>query len=114
MLNNGQHLMKTLVKFPFRFRGKKRKVISSWLVPNNARLAYQAVSAPLTWATICGQVAVAVPVACCAAIDGAVIVVVPCVRPGVCQPWLCGRLTDVEKSWPKEKKNVIKCYISSK
>ena len=73
-------------------------------------------SVPLTWATIRGQVAVTVPIACRAALDGAVIVIVPSVRPCVCQPWLCGRFTDVEKSWPKEKKSMYKskCYISSK
>lgn len=108
--------MNILIKFPFQLREKKREVIASWPVPNNAELVYQAISVPLTWATIRGQVAVTVPIACRAAIDGAVVVIVPSVRPCVCQPWLCGRFTDVEKSWPKEKKNMYKskCYISSK
>ena len=59
---------------------------------------------PLTWAAVGGQVAVAVPTARCAAADGAVIVVTARVRPRVCQPGLCSRFTDVEKSWPKDKK----------
>ena len=115
LLNNGYYFMKMWIKFPFQFKEKKTKVVSSWLVPNNAKLAYQAVSVPLTWATIRGQVTVAVSIACCAAVDGAVIVIVPSIRPRVCQPWLRGRFTDVEKSWPKEK-NMYKSkfYISSK
>jgi hypothetical protein len=59
---------------------------------------------PLTWAAVGCQVAVAVPIACSAAADGAVIVIVASVGPCVCQPWLCGRFTDVEKSWPNDMK----------
>ena len=97
--------MYILIKFPFQFREKKREVISSWPAPNDATLVSEAISVPLTWATIRGQVAVTVATACRAAIDGAVIVIVASVRPCVCQPWLCGRFTDVEKSWPKEKRH---------
>lgn len=57
----------------------------------------------LTWATVGCQVAVAVPVAGRAAVDGAVIVIVASVGPRVCQPRLCGRFTNVEKSRPKGK-----------
>ena len=55
----------------------------------------------LTWATVGSEVAVAVSIACRAAADGAVIVVVASIRPRVRQPWLRGRFTDVEKSGPK-------------
>lgn len=82
---------------------EEKKLISSHLVPYTA-CTYQCLG-PLTWATVGGQVAVAVPTACRAAVDGAVIVVVAGVRPRVCQPGLCSRLTDVEESRPKEKKN---------
>lgn len=54
----------------------------------------------LPWATVGCQVAVAVAIAGRAAVDGAVIVVVACVGPRVCQPWLRGRFTNVEESRP--------------
>lgn len=62
-----------------------------------------ALAVPLTWATVGCQVAVAVTVAGCAAVDGAVVVIVACVGPCVCQPWLRGRFTNVEESRPKGK-----------
>lgn len=65
-------------------------------------------SVSLTWATVGGQIAIAVPTACCTAIDGTIIVIVASIRPRICQPGLCGRLTDVKKSWPKEKQEDIK------
>lgn len=71
----------------------------SWLIPCKAD-TLSALSASLTWATVGCQVTVAVPIARCTAVDGAVIVMVPSVGPRVCQPRLRGRLTDVEKSRP--------------
>lgn len=64
---------------------------------------YGAVSASLTWATVGGQVVITVTIACRTAIDRAVIVIVASIGPRVCQPGLCGRFADVQKSWPKEK-----------
>lgn len=58
----------------------------------------------LTWAAVGCQVAVAVAIASRAAVDGAVVVIVASIGPGVCQPGLCGGLTNVEKSWPEGNK----------
>lgn len=66
---------------------------------------FSALATPLTWATVGGQVAVAVAVAGCAAVDGAVVVTVACVGPRVRQPWLCGGFTDVEESRPEGKQH---------
>lgn len=89
-------------------------MISLWLLVPYTAYTYQDVSVFLTWATVGGQVAIAVPTACCTAIDGTVIVIVARIRPRVCQPRLCSRFADVEKSWPKEKTILNKCYINSK
>lgn len=50
---------------------------------------------PHTWSTVCGQVAVAVAIACSAAVDAAVIVVGAGVGPCVSQPGLSGRFPNV-------------------
>ena len=52
-------------------------------------------SALHTWAAVCCQVAVAVAIACSAAVDAAVIVVGAGVWPCVCQPGLSGRFPDI-------------------
>lgn len=48
-----------------------------------------------TWAAVCCQVAVAVAIACCAAVDAAVVVVGAGVGPCVSQPGLGGRFPNV-------------------
>lgn len=96
--NHTQNLTKMVIKFSFQRREGKK------FIKKKKKEIQQDVSGSLTWATVGGEVAIAVPTARCAAVDGAVIVIVTSVRPRVCQPGLCSRLTDVEKSWPKEKK----------
>lgn len=80
------------------------------LVASSGAYTARAVSASLTWATVGGQVAITVTIGCSAASDGAVIVTVASIRPCVGQPWLCGRFTDVQKSWPEGR---IYTYIST-
>lgn len=57
-----------------------------------------------TWATVRGQVAVAVAVARGAAVDAAVVVVGAGVGPRVGQPGLRGGLPDVQQTGPVERK----------
>lgn len=57
-----------------------------------------------TWAAVRGQIAVAVAVACGAAVDAAVVVVGAGVGPCVGQPGLGGRLPDVQQTGPVETK----------
>lgn len=57
-----------------------------------------------TWATVRGQIAVAVAVSRGAAVDAAVVVVGAGVGPRVSQPGLGGRLPDVQQTGPVETK----------
>lgn len=56
----------------------------------------------LTRAAVGGQVAVAVAIACCAAVDTAVILVGAVVGPCVREPRLTDWLTDVQQTRPAE------------
>lgn len=100
--NHTQNFMKMLIKFSLPRQGEKE----IYQEKKKKKEICQDVSGSLTWATVGSEVAIAVPTACGAAIDGAVIVIVASVRPRVCQPGLCSGLTDVEKSWPEEKKYI--------
>lgn len=107
--------MKLLIEFPCPMQGVGKKLTPSGLQGSLTRLMPINASPCLTWAAVGSQVAVTVPVAGRAAVDGAVIVIVAGIRPCVCQPRLSGRFTDVEKSWPMGRKvGKSKFYINSK